>query len=146
MKLVIIHMNQMHCKKECMKYMILLWNHKLQPTEAPRDHVCIAYRAIWVLSQLLLLSRQNWQVSMGQWCSLRLMWLGVAALALKHIDYEYKAVHLVRNGGEQHSTAYRAMNPLREVPSLQVDGHVLTQSVRTPKLLALYLTHLSHIT
>jgi maleylacetoacetate isomerase len=49
-------------------------------------------------------------------------------LALKGVPYEYKAVHLVRDGGEQLKDAYTALNPMREVPTLVVDGHVLTQS------------------
>ena len=53
------------------------------------------------------------------------------ALALKGIDYEYAAVHLVKDGGEQHSAEYRALNPIGQVPSLALvdNGAVLTQSV-----------------
>ena len=32
------------------------------------------------------------------------------ALALKDIDYEYRAVHLVRDGGEQNKEEYKAIN------------------------------------
>lgn len=51
------------------------------------------------------------------------------ALNLKGLDYDSRAVHLVREGGEQHSDAYRAINPQELVPSL-VDGErVITQSL-----------------
>lgn len=45
------------------------------------------------------------------------------ALALKGIDYEYLPVHLLRNGGEQHSAEYKALNASELVPTL-VDGEL----------------------
>jgi maleylacetoacetate isomerase len=51
------------------------------------------------------------------------------ALHLKGLTYASRAVHLVRDGGEQHSADYQAINPSRLVPSL-VDGErVITQSM-----------------
>lgn len=51
------------------------------------------------------------------------------ALNLKQIPYEYQPIHLLRNGGEQHSDAYTDINPLGLVPTL-VDGPVvLSQSM-----------------
>ncbi len=50
-------------------------------------------------------------------------------LALKGLSYEYVPVHLMRNGGEQFSAAYRALNPQSRVPALDVDGRLLTQSM-----------------
>ena len=51
------------------------------------------------------------------------------ALNLKGLAYENRPVHLVRDGGEQHQQAYRALNPQELVPCL-VDGvNVLTQSM-----------------
>lgn len=51
------------------------------------------------------------------------------ALNLKQLPYEYETVHLLKNGGEQHSSAYQQLNPMRLVPTL-VDGDtVLTQSM-----------------
>jgi maleylpyruvate isomerase len=45
------------------------------------------------------------------------------ALAHKGIAYEYVAVSLVQNGGEQHAEAYRALNPMQQVPTLEwVEG------------------------
>lgn len=43
------------------------------------------------------------------------------ALNLKKIDHELLSVHLVKNGGEQHSDSYVKMNPNHLVPTL-VDG------------------------
>jgi maleylacetoacetate isomerase len=51
------------------------------------------------------------------------------ALNLKGLAYETHSVHLVKNGGEQHSPAYRAINPQGRVPSLVLEnGEVLIQS------------------
>jgi maleylacetoacetate isomerase len=51
------------------------------------------------------------------------------ALNLKGLDYEIVPVHLVRDGGEQHSPEYRKINPQELVPTL-VDGRrVIRQSV-----------------
>jgi len=51
------------------------------------------------------------------------------ALNLKGLPYQTIPVHLVNNGGEQLSEAYRAINPQGLVPALIHDGHVLTQSM-----------------
>jgi maleylacetoacetate isomerase len=48
------------------------------------------------------------------------------ALAFKGIPYEYRAVNLL--AGEQLTDAYRAVNPMAELPALEIDGAVLTQS------------------
>jgi len=50
------------------------------------------------------------------------------AFNLKGLDCDHVPVHLVRDGGQQHSPAYRALNPQGLVPALEVDGRVLTQS------------------
>jgi maleylacetoacetate isomerase len=51
------------------------------------------------------------------------------ALEIKGIPYEYRAVHLIKDGGEQHTDAYRGLNPSRELPTLEIDGKVLAQSL-----------------
>ncbi|MBZ9612016.1 maleylacetoacetate isomerase [Rheinheimera maricola] len=43
------------------------------------------------------------------------------ALNLKQLSFENLPVHLVKNGGEQHSDSYKALNPAELVPTL-VDG------------------------
>lgn len=51
------------------------------------------------------------------------------ALNLKGLDYEQASVHLIKDGGQQHSTAYAELNPNQLVPML-VDGEFqLNQSL-----------------
>ncbi|WP_367986547.1 maleylacetoacetate isomerase [Vibrio sp. NTOU-M3] len=51
------------------------------------------------------------------------------ALNLKQLDYEHHSVHLIKEGGEQHTARYQALNPSELVPVL-VDGDVvLNQSL-----------------
>ena len=51
------------------------------------------------------------------------------ALALKKHEAEQAFVHLVRNGGEQNASSYRAINPQGRVPALELDdGSILIQS------------------
>lgn len=50
-------------------------------------------------------------------------------LELKGLAWEARPVHLVREGGEQHADAYRALNPQQLVPALRHEGHTLTQSL-----------------
>lgn len=51
------------------------------------------------------------------------------ALNVKKIPYEKIEVHLINNGGAQNSQEYRLINPQKMVPSLEVDGHILHQSL-----------------
>jgi maleylacetoacetate isomerase/maleylpyruvate isomerase len=51
------------------------------------------------------------------------------ALALKGLAYDYVPVHLLKEGGQQFSAGFKAMNPAALVPVLDDDGTVLTQSL-----------------
>lgn len=51
------------------------------------------------------------------------------ALNLKGIDYRQRFVHLVKEGGEQHTIEYREVNPLGLVPSLVHNGQAIVQSM-----------------
>jgi maleylacetoacetate isomerase len=51
------------------------------------------------------------------------------ALNLKGLAYETVAVHLVKDGGQHHAPAYRALNPQGLVPALRHDERVITQSL-----------------
>ncbi|WP_342376286.1 maleylacetoacetate isomerase [Myxococcus stipitatus] len=50
-------------------------------------------------------SSASWRVRLG--------------LNLKGLPYEYVAVHLLKDGGQQNSAEYRAVNPMRTVPTLE---------------------------
>lgn len=51
------------------------------------------------------------------------------ALNLKNISYETLPIHLINQGGEQHFTSYLALNPQGLVPTLDENGHILSQSL-----------------
>ena len=53
------------------------------------------------------------------------------ALNLKGVEYDYVPVHLVKNGGEQHSSEYSQLNPAHLVPTLVDDDEdiILNQSL-----------------
>ncbi len=51
------------------------------------------------------------------------------ALAWKGIEYEYVAVDLFKEGGQQNSEEYKKLNPFTRVPTLIIDGHTLNESV-----------------
>lgn len=51
------------------------------------------------------------------------------ALNIKQLPYETRPVHLVRDGGQQHAEAYRALNPQELVPTFLHGEHVFTQSL-----------------
>jgi maleylacetoacetate isomerase len=50
-------------------------------------------------------------------------------LNLKGLPHQITPVHLVREGGEQHSAAYAALNPQELVPTLRHGDRVLQQSM-----------------
>jgi maleylacetoacetate isomerase len=50
-------------------------------------------------------------------------------LNLKGLEYTLTPVHLLRDGGEQHTSDYARLNPQQLVPALRHGGHVLTQSL-----------------
>lgn len=51
------------------------------------------------------------------------------ALNIKKIAYQKSEIHLINNGGEQHSLTYQQINPQELVPSLTVNGQTLHQSL-----------------
>lgn len=51
------------------------------------------------------------------------------AMNLKGLPYEYKAVHLLNEGGEQFKEDYRELNPSRQVPTLIHQGRAIGQSM-----------------
>lgn len=54
-------------------------------------------------------------------------WRVRTALAYKGIEYEYKAVNIMK--GDQFNEEFTKLNPLGQVPALVIDGITLTQSL-----------------
>lgn len=50
------------------------------------------------------------------------------ALNIKKLNYIYKPIHLVNNGGEQNQKGYRAINPMGGVPTLIHRDRTIAQS------------------
>lgn len=51
------------------------------------------------------------------------------ALNIKGIAYEKVDIHLINDGGQQHSAEYSVINPQHLVPSLEVNGQIVHQSL-----------------
>ena len=51
------------------------------------------------------------------------------AMKLKKLKYDYRAVHLLKDGGEQFKPGYADLNPSREVPTLVHNGKNIAQSM-----------------
>src|SRR5580698_2212846 len=51
------------------------------------------------------------------------------ALNLKGIKPELRFVHLLKDGGQQHTAEYKALNPQELIPALVHDGHTIAQSL-----------------
>ncbi|HEY2033166.1 MAG TPA: maleylacetoacetate isomerase [Rhizomicrobium sp.] len=51
------------------------------------------------------------------------------ALNLKGINPELRFIHLLKDGGQQHTPEYKAVNPQELIPALVHDGHTVTQSL-----------------
>ena len=56
-------------------------------------------------------------------------WRVRIALALKGLEGDLKPVHLVKDGGEQHTTAYRSKNPMGQLPTFVSGNLSIGQSV-----------------
>ncbi|XP_061319661.1 maleylacetoacetate isomerase isoform X2 [Pezoporus flaviventris] len=55
-------------------------------------------------------------------------WRVRIALALKGISYDLVPVNLLKDGGQQFSAEFKAVNPMQQVPALKIDGITLSQS------------------
>jgi maleylacetoacetate isomerase/maleylpyruvate isomerase len=51
------------------------------------------------------------------------------ALNYKNLDYTYKPIHLLKDGGEQNQEPYRQLNPIGGVPTLTHNGKSISQSM-----------------
>ena len=50
-------------------------------------------------------------------------------LYFKNLDFEYRAVNLIKEGGEQFEVSFTKINPLSQVPCLKDGNKVLSQSL-----------------
>ena len=50
-------------------------------------------------------------------------------LYFKQIDFQYQAVHLLKEGGEQFQESFKELSPLSQVPCLQHKNKILNQSL-----------------
>ncbi|XP_069345191.1 maleylacetoacetate isomerase isoform X5 [Eulemur rufifrons] len=55
-------------------------------------------------------------------------WRVRIALALKGIDHETITINLIKDGGQQFSKEFQALNPMKQVPVLKIDGITIGQS------------------
>lgn len=56
-------------------------------------------------------------------------WRVRIALAYKAVESEQIAVHLVQDGGQQHSSTHHLRNPMHQVPVLELNGEQFAQSM-----------------
>ncbi|XP_045418922.1 maleylacetoacetate isomerase isoform X8 [Lemur catta] len=56
-------------------------------------------------------------------------WRVRIALALKGIDHEMVTINLIKDGGQQFSKEFQALNPMKQVPVLKIDGITIGQSL-----------------
>ena len=57
------------------------------------------------------------------------------ALNFKNLDYEKINIHLIHDGGMQHTKEYQELNPQSLVPSLELNNQIITQSLAIIELL-----------
>jgi len=50
-------------------------------------------------------------------------------LSLKGLEVDYRYIHMLKDGGQQHAADYHAVNPMKLVPALEIEGGILTQSL-----------------
>ncbi|KYR02770.1 maleylacetoacetate isomerase [Tieghemostelium lacteum] len=65
-------------------------------------------------------------------------WRVRIALAYKKIKYEYHAIHLLKDGGQQKTDEYAHINPMKAIPALIIDGHIIGQSLAIMEYLEEY--------
>ncbi|XP_018571835.1 probable maleylacetoacetate isomerase 2 [Anoplophora glabripennis] len=56
-------------------------------------------------------------------------WRVRIAMNLKEISYDIVPVSILKGKDEQHSDEYRKINPMKQVPSLAIDGNILIESL-----------------
>ncbi|XP_077395670.1 maleylacetoacetate isomerase isoform X1 [Festucalex cinctus] len=56
-------------------------------------------------------------------------WRVRIAFALKGMEYDQVPVNLIKGGGQQLTEEYKTLNPMQQVPAVEMDGITLSQSL-----------------
>ncbi|XP_044021748.1 maleylacetoacetate isomerase isoform X1 [Siniperca chuatsi] len=56
-------------------------------------------------------------------------WRVRIAFSLKGIEYDQVPVNLIKDGGQQLTQQYKTLNPMQQVPAVEIDGITLSQSL-----------------
>ncbi|XP_045918562.1 maleylacetoacetate isomerase isoform X1 [Micropterus dolomieu] len=56
-------------------------------------------------------------------------WRVRIAFALKGIEYDQVPVSLIKDGGQQYTQQFKTLNPMQQVPAVEIDGITLSQSL-----------------
>lgn len=56
-------------------------------------------------------------------------WRVRIVLNLKKIKYEYVPINILKPEGDQLTSQYTQLNPMNQVPTLEVDGNIITESM-----------------
>ncbi|KAM9340914.1 maleylacetoacetate isomerase isoform 1-T1 [Symphorus nematophorus] len=56
-------------------------------------------------------------------------WRVRIAFALKGVEYDQVPVNLIKDGGQQLTQQFKALNPMQQVPAVEIDGITLSQSL-----------------
>ncbi|XP_013868480.1 maleylacetoacetate isomerase isoform X1 [Austrofundulus limnaeus] len=56
-------------------------------------------------------------------------WRVRIAFSLKGIEYDQVPVNLIKDGGQQMTEQYQELNPMKQVPAVEIDGITLSQSL-----------------
>ncbi|XP_030299454.1 maleylacetoacetate isomerase isoform X2 [Sparus aurata] len=56
-------------------------------------------------------------------------WRVRIAFALKGVEYDQVPINLIRDGGQQLTQEYKTLNPMQQVPAVEIDGITLSQSL-----------------
>lgn len=78
-----------------------------------------------LIAQLLIIGKMsNLQPVLYSYWRSSCSWRVRIALNLKEIPYDIKPISLIKAGGEQHCNEYREVNPMEQVPALQIGKHI----------------------
>ncbi|XP_029901054.1 maleylacetoacetate isomerase isoform X1 [Myripristis murdjan] len=56
-------------------------------------------------------------------------WRVRIAFALKGIEYDQVPVNLIKDGGQQLTDKFKTLNPMQQVPAVEIDGITISQSL-----------------